>query len=367
MAILPRKPFSHKHLVVFCGGLVFVSWNYTISITPHCALIIWSPPRGGFHLLIWFYYQQTIFIPILRDGGYLKTVLRAQKLLITLYILQEPAAEHQNELADPKNLPFKMVNGPIVPIIPSYARDAPKFSLTKPQELPRFLQQMEDMLNDAGVVDDEEKKRLVGRYADQQSEDEWRGLDTYQLGFSWLDFKAELVANYPEVAAAERGTPSRIRELCREREGIGLNDFGALYAFRRAFLSEAKKSMRAPAAMSNRELVELFLWTLSEKMRLAVWNFLGSRGGAKSKQRRPEDQYDLREVCRAAVIVSENAQVTFCVTERDFPESVNERQAVVDDVPVSKAISFAQRLKDLTNSQVRNRDELENVNRKISE
>jgi hypothetical protein len=292
-------------------------------------------------------------------------VLRAQKLLITLYFT---GTGQQNVLADPKNQPFKMVNNsPILPIIPAYARDAPRFSLTKPQELPRFLQHMEDMWNGAGIVDDETRKSHLGKYADQQSEDEWRTLDTYQLGFTWLEFKAELVANYPEVAAAERGTPARIRQLCREWEGIGLGELGALYAFRRAFLSQAKKLLMAPAVMSNRELVELFLWTLSEKMRSAVVNFLGSRAGAKSKQRRPEDQYDLREVCKMAVVVSENAHVMFCRTERDFSESVNERKAVVEDVPVLKTTSFAQRLNDLTNSQVRNREELEIVNERISQ
>lgn len=283
------------------------------------------------------------------------------------YLYRYQSAERANELADPKNRPFKMVNGPIVPIIPDYARDAPRFSLGRPEELPRFLRQMEDMWDGAGIVDDEEKKRLVGNYADQQSEDEWRALDTYQSGFTWLEFKAELVESYPEVAAAVRGTPSRIRQLCREWEGIGLGDLGALHAFRRAFLSEATKLLSAPAVMSNRELVELFLLTLSERMRLAVWDFLGSRANASLKQRRPEDRYDLREVCRAAVVVSENAHATFCITGvRDFPESVETRRGVVDDVPASETRSLVQRIEDLSSCQARRRDELEELSRNIS-
>src|SRR5882757_9252522 len=87
MAILPRKPFSHKHLVVFCGGLVFVSWNYTISITPHCALIIWSPPRGGFHLLIQFYYQQKLFLFLSTRRQLPDTVLRAPKTTNYIYFI----------------------------------------------------------------------------------------------------------------------------------------------------------------------------------------------------------------------------------------------------------------------------------------
>src|SRR5277367_4633092 len=106
---------------------------------------------------------------------------------------------------------FKMVGGPILSMIPAYTRDAPKFSLGQPQKLPRFLQQMEDMWNGAGIVDDEAKKSLLGNDAHQQrlqSEDKWRALAMYQAGFMWLEFKAELVANYTEVTAAVRGTPS---------------------------------------------------------------------------------------------------------------------------------------------------------------
>jgi len=38
------------------------------------------------------------------------------------------------------------------------ARDAPKFSSRKPQELRRFVRQMEDLWKDAGITEDEEKK-----------------------------------------------------------------------------------------------------------------------------------------------------------------------------------------------------------------
>ncbi|KAF8806711.1 hypothetical protein BYT27DRAFT_7102176, partial [Phlegmacium glaucopus] len=136
-------------------------------------------------------------------------------------------------------------------------RDAPKFSSKKPQELRRFLRQMEDLWKEAGIVDDEDKKTSIGKYADQESEEEWTALETHEQGHSWEEFKKELVENYPESAAAERGTPARIRQLCAETRNIRLGDLQALYAFRRAFMSEAKKLLKAPAAMANRELVEL--------------------------------------------------------------------------------------------------------------
>ena len=121
-----------------------------------------------------------------------------------------------------------------------------------------------------------------------------------------------------EASAAERGMPARIRQIVWEANNVDLGDTVKLYSYRRAFLAEANKLMKPPAVMSNRELVELFIGGLSLTMGQAVLQFLG--GSAKKRLtekgkeakvkdlRRPEDQYDLDEVCRAAGEVSKNAQ-----------------------------------------------------------
>ena len=74
--------------------------------------------------------------------------------------------------------------------------------------------------------------------------------------------------------------------------------------------------MKPPAVMSNQELVELFMGSLSLMMGQVVLHFL--RGSAKKKVkeketktkdlRGPENWYDLDEVCQAVGEVSENAQ-----------------------------------------------------------
>ena len=189
-------------------------------------------------------------------------------------------------------------------------RDAPRFSSRRPQELRRFLRSMEDLFKDAGIDNDEEKKASIGKYADQESEEEWRALGTFYRGHSWKDFKEELMKNYPEAAEAERGTPARIRQVCREAKGIELGDLSALYAFRRAFMAEAKKLTQDPVAMSNRELVELFLGTLSPTFAREVIQHLGNQveigkqilfpTTTTQQKKRPEDRYDLEQVYNAA-------------------------------------------------------------------
>ena len=124
----------------------------------------------------------------------------------------------------------------------------------------------------------------MGKYADVVSEEEWKELRTFESG-TWEEFKAELIANYPEAAATARGMPRRIRQLCAETSKIKLGDLPALYHFKRAFLTEARKLQKPPHIMSNRELVELFVGCLSDALGSAALQYLGNRGpGFKSKK-----------------------------------------------------------------------------------
>ena len=165
---------------------------------------------------------------------------------------------------------------------------------------------------------DSEKKESIGKYANQKSKEEWGALKAFNEVYTWDEFKKELLDNYPEASAAERGMPARIWQIVWEADNIKLEDTVKLYSYWRAFLAEANKLMKPPVVMSNRELVELFMGGLSLTMGQAALQFLG--GSAKKKVaekgkeakvkdlRRPEDWYHLDEVCRAAGEISENAQ-----------------------------------------------------------
>jgi hypothetical protein len=273
-----------------------------------------------------------------------------------------------------ENLPFEMGNKTM--ITPG-ARDAPKFSAKRPQELRRFVRQMEDLWKDAGITDDEEMKESLGKYADQESEEEWKALETYERGTTWKEFREELLMNYPEAAEAERGTPARIKRLCKETLGIRLGDLAALYSFRRAFMAEAKKLTKPPAVVSNRELVELFIGSLSEPMAAAVLQFLGSRAGgnksvaygktiekAVNTQRRPEDKYDLEEVCKAAIQVSESSQGMFYLMNNSSPEATSERRVTLLNQPVL-GNTWTQKLEEIENTQAAERDKLDIANKNM--
>jgi hypothetical protein len=246
------------------------------------------------------------------------------------------------------------------------SRDAPKFSSKRPQELRRFLRQLEDLWAEAGVTDDEEKKISVVKYVDPESEEEWRSLETFDNG-SWEQFKDEVIENYPEAAAAERGTPARLRQICRDAGGIALGDLSPLYAYRRAFTTEAHKLCKPPAVMSNRELVELFMSGLSQNLAQAVLQYLGTqpkalledlakgKGKKSDLERRPEDRYDFNDICKAAVQVSENAQGMFRLSS-DKPENNKPRSLTMVQMSTEKMPALAEKVEALEEIQAREKD-----------
>jgi hypothetical protein len=248
------------------------------------------------------------------------------------------------------------------------ARDAPRFKSSKPSELRRFIRSMEDLWRDANVTDDDQKKLMIGKYADQDSEEEWSAFKTFEDKYTWEEFKEELIENYPEAAAAERGTPARIRQLCRDTTKVRLGDLPALYIFRRAFMAEAKKLQKAPAAMANRELVELFISCLSDPLAAAVLQFLGSntltaKVASSTEIRRPEDKYDLEEVCKAALRVSENSQGMFNLMNQELSEE--RRGVLLYSQPASESKALSEKVNELEGEQALEKDRVVSMGKTI--
>jgi hypothetical protein len=270
------------------------------------------------------------------------------------------------------------------------SRDAPKFSSSRPKELRRFIRQIEDLWKEAGITQDEEKKSSLGKYADQESEEEWSALETYSPGHTWEEFRKEILENYPEASAAERGTPFRIRQIVQEADHIEMGDTTRLYTYRRAFLAEASKLLKKPAVMSNRELVELFMGGLAQSFVHAVLQYLGGlpakkaqekpkegedrgetpEGSDKKKEpgevRRPEDKYDLDEVCRAAREVSENAQGILSYGWGVPPNRTPKRGSALVQASSGESPALATKLETLEEAQALEKDRLDVVNKQWS-
>lgn len=133
-------------------------------------------------------------------------------------------------------------------------------------------------------------------------------------------------------------------------------------------MSEAKKLRKPPAAMANRELVELFISCLSEPLASAVLQYLGNKTpdsrsvSSKGKGvdtddnvvvRRPEDKYDLDEVCKAALFVSENSQGMF-----NLMNKTEERGVLLFTQPVTENRVLSDKLSELEGEQALEKDRL---------
>jgi hypothetical protein len=255
------------------------------------------------------------------------------------------------------------------------SKDAPRFKSSKPEELRRFIRLMEDLWKEAEITQDQAKKVSIGKYADQECEEEWKALESFDASCTWEEFKDELLENYPEAAAAERGTPYKLRKICSGTDKIDLGDMVAFYSFRRAFMAEAKKLRKPPAVMSNRELVELFIGCLSEAFAASVLQYLGNQSAASKAamgknpglmisgnpvSRRPEDRYDLEDVCKAALAVTENSQGMFGLTQR-----TDQRSALLYTQPVSETKALAEKLHELEGEQAQEKDRLVSLGKNL--
>lgn len=230
------------------------------------------------------------------------------------------------------------------------AREAPRFNGEKPEELVRFLQQMEDLFKECAITDLQNKKDYLGKYADHKTEQEWRAFDYYDTG-TWEEYKNELLETYPEAMDDHQGSLLRLERILREHHNVASNDAVGLMSLRRSFNAEAKKLLKAPAALSNRELVQKFLGCLAPEFQLQVINRLtlktsvnpatqtpvqaavqtGVQGAGGNPApvvttipaRRKEDQFDLAIVIAEAVDIASRAFGSLAVITDYARESVS--------------------------------------------
>ncbi|KAK0446598.1 uncharacterized protein EV420DRAFT_1648031 [Desarmillaria tabescens] len=138
------------------------------------------------------------------------------------------------------------------------ARDAPRFDGDKSENIRHFLSQMEDLFSDCSITDDAERKKQLVRYADADTEEEWKLLDEYDNG-TFAKFKEAIVKNYPEAQDVESGTVNRltcITQVVVEADDIALNTSG-IYGVTEASPLEISSSARKDSSGLKIEVEEV--------------------------------------------------------------------------------------------------------------
>ncbi|KAH9475917.1 hypothetical protein JR316_0011478 [Psilocybe cubensis] len=144
-------------------------------------------------------------------------------------------------------------------------KGTPKFDKNKPEELLRFLDQLDDLFKKYRVKTDKEKKRVVCCYISPTTEAEWRAFSMFQKG-TWKRFRKDLIMSYPEAVNLHRGSIDALDKICQKHSGnnqIKSHDSLGLMALVQTFRAEAGKLLQPPALLSNRDLVERFIGCLT--------------------------------------------------------------------------------------------------------
>jgi len=84
--------------------------------------------------------------------------------------------------------------------------EAPFFDKSKPIELLHFIDQMEDLFEEYGIHNDQDKKKKLGKYADQQTEFEWKAFKEFEDSINFSEFEKALIDDDPDSQMAGKGT-----------------------------------------------------------------------------------------------------------------------------------------------------------------
>ena len=204
-----------------------------------------------------------------------------------------------------------------------YSRDAPKFHYKNPEELNRFIRRVEELFEKFDVDSDDEKIKYLGIYADARTEREWEGMSSHASG-NFSSFKKEIVESYPEAYYEMRGSMIELKRIINRYSNLMPEDIVQLHAFRRAFVSEAKKLRADPPLLSNREAVDQFLTPLSEPFIERILTKLDLVEMVKSnpdEDRRPEDRFSLNEIIETAIEVARSSEISYASDNNSLLEN----------------------------------------------
>ena len=198
------------------------------------------------------------------------------------------------------------------------ARGAPSFEPSKPEELERYFDDLEEWFVRAGLTSDAAKRPYIGKYAPLSTELEWKNIEGWNTK-SYDDIKEAIMKEYPAAIAMKNGSIEKLNQICRENQRIGENDLTKLLNFKRAFLVEAKKLQEAPSLLANHTLVAAFAKCLTAEFRERVYakldlthstdrlmdawaqrNSVAITAPPATAELRPEDRFKLDEVVKTA-------------------------------------------------------------------
>lgn len=175
-------------------------------------------------------------------------------------------------------------------------RGAPAVDITKPRQLIRFFKELEPLFVRGGITDEQEKKDMVLKYVELELEEIWERYPEYKNHDTpYTDFKAAILAHYPDATGEYMYSLADVDALIGERYRIGIKTIDDLTNFHNRF--EAITSwLLEKKHIDKKEQERAYVGAFQPHL----WNLIENRLSIKHMDRHPNMPYPISDVYEAA-------------------------------------------------------------------
>ena len=114
---------------------------------------------------------------------------------------------------------------------------APKIDVNRPRELPRYFEELEQLMAEASITIDADKKKQAVYYADYDTEQTWRSFAEFDDNTStYNSFKKAILRHYPDASGEFLYSIRDVDLLIGERQRLGINSIQDLSDFHLPFI-----------------------------------------------------------------------------------------------------------------------------------
>jgi len=186
---------------------------------------------------------------------------------------------------------------------------------TMADDIVEWLEDVENFCAIKGIKKGETKISLAMAQMTYKTRKYLGGKLVSAKGYSWDEFKKELLREFPESRDAESGSRERLNQICKNWALIPMGEPQKLKGFHREFDFELAKLQKPHMIISNQEAVLLYLGVLEPRFAEEIVNYLRTRAlekyqkGEISEELRRNDPWTLEEVQQTAMGMSATAVV----------------------------------------------------------
>ena len=154
---------------------------------------------------------------------------------------------------------------------PTYATHRPRYDADHPVSVLDYIKGCEEVMNACKVTDERVKKKILIHYLDRTTQAVWKSLAKWLTG-TYDEFKAEVMSYHPSALREQRGGLAQLHHLCDQFRTVTMARPTDALQFVLRFRAEAAKV--AKQGVGNREIVNVFMNTLSETLKEKLWEKL---------------------------------------------------------------------------------------------